>query len=124
MRNSPNPTNHPHLGRSCRSLRQDPRFDHYRCSVPARRCPLPGPSLSVSWPVAHRLGEPLSDRGALGPSLARPILPLPGPARDLGRGGIYPAEVMPDLPPGVTRDYPLARLTTIRTGGPAELFAR
>jgi UDP-N-acetylenolpyruvoylglucosamine reductase len=31
---------------------------------------------------------------------------------------------MPDLPPGVTRDYPLARLTTIRTGGPAELFAR
>ena len=31
---------------------------------------------------------------------------------------------MSDLPPGVTRDYPLARLTTIRTGGPAELFAR
>jgi UDP-N-acetylenolpyruvoylglucosamine reductase len=31
---------------------------------------------------------------------------------------------MPDLPPGVKRDYPLARLTTIRTGGPAELFAR
>jgi UDP-N-acetylenolpyruvoylglucosamine reductase len=31
---------------------------------------------------------------------------------------------MPDLPPGVQRDYPLARLTTIRTGGPAELFAR
>jgi UDP-N-acetylmuramate dehydrogenase len=28
------------------------------------------------------------------------------------------------LPPGVKRDYPLARLTTIRTGGPAELFAR
>jgi UDP-N-acetylmuramate dehydrogenase len=27
-------------------------------------------------------------------------------------------------PPGVQRDYPLARLTTIRTGGPAELFAR
>lgn len=27
-------------------------------------------------------------------------------------------------PPGVERDYPLARLTTIRTGGPAELFAR
>ena len=29
-----------------------------------------------------------------------------------------------DLPEGVQRDYPLARLTTIRTGGPAELFAR
>jgi UDP-N-acetylenolpyruvoylglucosamine reductase len=27
-------------------------------------------------------------------------------------------------PPGVQRDYPLARLTTIRTGGSAELFAR
>ncbi len=27
-------------------------------------------------------------------------------------------------PPGVRRDYPLARLTTIRTGGAAELFAR
>jgi UDP-N-acetylenolpyruvoylglucosamine reductase len=27
-------------------------------------------------------------------------------------------------PPGVQRDYPLARLTTIRTGGQAELFAR
>jgi UDP-N-acetylmuramate dehydrogenase len=31
---------------------------------------------------------------------------------------------MPELLPGVERDYPLARLTTIRTGGPAELFAR
>ncbi len=31
---------------------------------------------------------------------------------------------MVDLPPGVQRDYPLARLTTIRTGGRAELFAR
>ncbi len=31
---------------------------------------------------------------------------------------------MGDLPLGVTRGYPLARLTTIRTGGPAELFAR
>jgi UDP-N-acetylenolpyruvoylglucosamine reductase len=28
------------------------------------------------------------------------------------------------LPAGVQRNYPLARLTTIRTGGPAELFAR
>ncbi len=31
---------------------------------------------------------------------------------------------MADLPPGVQRDYSLARLTTIRTGGTAELFAR
>ncbi len=29
-----------------------------------------------------------------------------------------------DVPAGVQRDYPLARLTTVRTGGPAELFAR
>ncbi|MDQ3647845.1 MAG: UDP-N-acetylmuramate dehydrogenase [Actinomycetota bacterium] len=27
-------------------------------------------------------------------------------------------------PEGVERDYPLARLTTVRTGGPADLFAR
>jgi UDP-N-acetylenolpyruvoylglucosamine reductase len=31
---------------------------------------------------------------------------------------------MYELPDGVTRDHPLARLTTIRTGGGAELFAR
>jgi UDP-N-acetylenolpyruvoylglucosamine reductase len=31
---------------------------------------------------------------------------------------------MPTLPDGVRPDHPLARLTTIRTGGPAELFAR
>ncbi len=31
---------------------------------------------------------------------------------------------MPTLPSGVQREYPLARLTTIRTGGRAELFAR
>jgi UDP-N-acetylenolpyruvoylglucosamine reductase len=31
---------------------------------------------------------------------------------------------MSELPDGVTREFPLARLTTIRTGGPAELFAR
>jgi len=29
-----------------------------------------------------------------------------------------------DPPAGVQRDYPLARLTTIRTGGPADFFAR
>jgi UDP-N-acetylenolpyruvoylglucosamine reductase len=31
---------------------------------------------------------------------------------------------MSELPAGIERDYPLARLTTIRTGGRAELFAR
>lgn len=31
---------------------------------------------------------------------------------------------MPQMPSGVERGYPLARLTTIRTGGAAELFAR
>ncbi len=31
---------------------------------------------------------------------------------------------MSEVPHGVQREYPLARLTTIRTGGPAELFAR
>jgi UDP-N-acetylenolpyruvoylglucosamine reductase len=31
---------------------------------------------------------------------------------------------MSELPPGITRDYPLGRLTTIRAGGTAELFAR
>ena len=31
---------------------------------------------------------------------------------------------MPDPPRGVQRDYPLARLTTVRTGGPAEYFIR
>jgi len=30
----------------------------------------------------------------------------------------------PEPPPGVERGYPLARLTTIRTGGPADWFAR
>ncbi len=30
----------------------------------------------------------------------------------------------PTLPPGVQPDYPLARLTTVRTGGTAEFFAR
>jgi UDP-N-acetylenolpyruvoylglucosamine reductase len=28
------------------------------------------------------------------------------------------------LPPGVERDYPLARLTTVRTGGPGDYYAR
>jgi UDP-N-acetylenolpyruvoylglucosamine reductase len=31
---------------------------------------------------------------------------------------------MVEAPPGVQRDFSLARLTTIRTGGPAEFFAR
>jgi UDP-N-acetylmuramate dehydrogenase len=33
-------------------------------------------------------------------------------------------EAAPDPPQGVERDYPLARLTTVRTGGPADYFAR
>jgi UDP-N-acetylmuramate dehydrogenase len=31
---------------------------------------------------------------------------------------------MSEPPPGVQRDFPLARLTTVRTGGPAEFFLR
>ena len=31
---------------------------------------------------------------------------------------------VPSPPEGVERDYPLARLTTVRTGGPADYFAR
>src|SRR5271165_1886623 len=31
---------------------------------------------------------------------------------------------MAEAPGGVEREFPLARLTTIRTGGPAEFFAR
>ncbi len=31
---------------------------------------------------------------------------------------------MTEPPPGVERDHPLARLTTVRTGGPADWFAR
>jgi UDP-N-acetylenolpyruvoylglucosamine reductase len=31
---------------------------------------------------------------------------------------------VPPPPPSVQRDFPLARLSTVRTGGPAELFAR
>jgi UDP-N-acetylmuramate dehydrogenase len=31
---------------------------------------------------------------------------------------------MPSPPPGVQRNFPMARLTTIRTGGPAEFFVR
>jgi UDP-N-acetylenolpyruvoylglucosamine reductase len=30
----------------------------------------------------------------------------------------------PELPPGVEKNYPLARLTTVRTGGPADFFGR
>ena len=56
------------------------------------------------------------DVDALARSLVRVAAVLAGAA-------IYAAG-MAELPPGVQRDYPLARLTTIRTGGPAELFAR
>jgi UDP-N-acetylmuramate dehydrogenase len=32
--------------------------------------------------------------------------------------------VSPELPAGVERDFPLARLTTVRVGGPADFYAR
>ncbi len=38
----------------------------------------------------------------------------------LGEALVGPAE----LPPGIELDFPLARLTTVRTGGPADYFAR
>jgi UDP-N-acetylenolpyruvoylglucosamine reductase len=53
-----------------------------------------------------------------------------GPSRDVQRdppAGVQrdpPAGVQRDPPAGVQRDFPLARLTTIRTGGTARLFAR
>src|SRR6202035_2375916 len=34
------------------------------------------------------------------------------------------AHVSVPVPPGVQHDYPLARLTTVRTGGSGEFFAR
>lgn len=34
------------------------------------------------------------------------------------------SEAAQSPPPGVQRDFPLARLTTVRTGGPADFFAR
>ncbi len=33
-------------------------------------------------------------------------------------------DALGDEPPGVSRDFPLARLTTVRTGGPADFFSR
>jgi UDP-N-acetylmuramate--alanine ligase len=37
---------------------------------------------------------------------------------------LFVSEGSPELPDGVERNYPLARLTTVRTGGPADFFAR
>jgi UDP-N-acetylenolpyruvoylglucosamine reductase len=45
--------------------------------------------------------------------------PPPGASPAGDRRGI-----LPDLPAGVERDYPLARLATVRTGGNAQFFAR
>jgi len=36
----------------------------------------------------------------------------------------FVSEGSPEPPPGMERDFPLARLTTVRTGGPADFFAR
>jgi UDP-N-acetylenolpyruvoylglucosamine reductase len=33
-------------------------------------------------------------------------------------------EGSPEIPPGIQKNFPLARLTTVRTGGPADFFAR
>ncbi len=50
--------------------------------------------------------------------------PGAGPPEAAAGSGTTLAEPMSETPPGVQRDYPLARLTTIRTGGRRELFAR
>ena len=43
----------------------------------------------------------------------------------MSAGGSQSARPGPsEVPPGVQRDYALARLTTVRTGGPADFFAR
>jgi UDP-N-acetylenolpyruvoylglucosamine reductase len=49
----------------------------------------------------------------------RPALPRLEPA-----GAPSTLTAMSEPPSGVQRDYPLARLTTVRTGGPAEFFIR
>jgi UDP-N-acetylmuramate--alanine ligase len=47
---------------------------------------------------------------------------------DLGDSGRtspqFVREGSPKSPPGIEKNYPLARLTTVRTGGPADFFAR
>src|SRR5437660_5167197 len=58
-----------------------------------------------------------------GPGTSTPWEALSSPAAELPLGHLL-WSAMADPPPGVQRDYPLARLTTIRTGGPAALFAR
>jgi UDP-N-acetylenolpyruvoylglucosamine reductase len=69
---------------------------------------------------AFRLDE-ISDR-----SSSKRSLPLPALARPQTNNAAPPSTLrsVSTRPPGVEPDYPLARLTTIRTGGPAELFSR
>ncbi|HVX33749.1 MAG TPA: UDP-N-acetylmuramate dehydrogenase, partial [Solirubrobacterales bacterium] len=63
-----------------------------------------------------RLGEALA-KGDLGdPERTSPQFVREGSPKSPSR--------KPDLPAGVEPDYPLARLTTVRTGGPADFFAR
>jgi UDP-N-acetylmuramate--alanine ligase len=49
---------------------------------------------------------------------------LTGGEGDPGRTSLFVREGSPSPPAGIERDYPLARLTTVRTGGPADFFAR
>jgi UDP-N-acetylenolpyruvoylglucosamine reductase len=43
---------------------------------------------------------------------------------DPGRTSPFVREGSSKSPPGIQKNYPLARLTTVRTGGPADFFAR
>jgi UDP-N-acetylmuramate--L-alanine ligase/UDP-N-acetylenolpyruvoylglucosamine reductase len=47
-----------------------------------------------------------------------------GISGDPGRTSPFVREGSPEIPPGIETNYPLARLTTVRTGGPADFFAR
>jgi UDP-N-acetylenolpyruvoylglucosamine reductase len=65
-------------------------------------------------------GEPAASPGAPQPPSGEPAASADGPAavsRAPASGALAP-------PAGVQRDYPLARLATVRTGGPARFFAR
>ena len=47
-----------------------------------------------------------------------------GDSDDPGRTSPFVREGSSESPPDIAKDYPLARLTTVRTGGPADYFAR
>ncbi len=74
--------------------------------------------LAVLARIAQALGAAAAHAGlAEDPALPRPESGSP-PHR------VLRSAVVSELPDGIQRDFPLARLTTIRTGGHAELFAR